>query len=466
MTSLTGMDYRDQFQRLASADLLVNSGVYDLLVPGGETVIGARGLPTFASPHRSISDEEYRDLLAVTAFARVSPPEHEIAESLYAGQQGVRNDSVAGFYIGSYAGAVRDDAARAASSSGGLTTWVLRRLYETGRITGVLHLTASSAVGTLFEYSISRGVDSITSAAKTRYYPATLGRQIRDNIQASDRLAVVGIPSILYELRLLTRLRPELSERIPYFVGLICGHQKSANYALSLGWQAGIAPGDLRAIDFRAKLPGRSSSDYGTRVVGRSSQGQLVDARVRTGDMYGTDWGLGFFKANFSDFSDDVFNETADIVLGDAWLPEYVKDDRGTNVVLTRSREMDLLLREGVRSGEVWADELPIERVRRSQGGLVRHGRELIGARVRMLSRTEYVPQVRFPTNRRIDPARMEVQRLRVALSRKSHAAFEYAMREGDFSLFQKTMRPLVRRYEFAYGAAGRLSRLRNRGRR
>lgn len=37
------------------------------------------------------------------------------------------------------------------------------------------------------------------------------------------------------------------------------------------------------------------------------------------------------------DFCDDVFAETADIALGDAWLPEYVQDGNGTNVVVTRN---------------------------------------------------------------------------------------------------------------------------------
>jgi len=39
-----------------------------------------------------------------------------------------------------------------------------------------------------------------------------------------------------------------------------------------------------------------------------------------------------------------VFAETADVVLGDAWLPEYVQDSDGTNVVVTRNQDIRQLI--------------------------------------------------------------------------------------------------------------------------
>ena len=43
-------------------------------------------------------------------------------------------------------------------------------------------------------------------------------------------------------------------------------------------------------------------------------------------------WHYQYFKHNACNFCDDVFGETADITFMDAWLPEYVRDYKGTSL--------------------------------------------------------------------------------------------------------------------------------------
>ena len=62
-------------------------------------------------------------------------------------------------------------------------------------------------------------------------------------------------------------------------------------------------------------------------------------------------WAFGAFQPAACNSCDDVFAETADVVFGDAWLPQYTDDWRGTNVVVTRSPEADRILADGVRDG-------------------------------------------------------------------------------------------------------------------
>ncbi|MGC9322644.1 MAG: Coenzyme F420 hydrogenase/dehydrogenase, beta subunit C-terminal domain, partial [Kosmotogaceae bacterium] len=57
----------------------------------------------------------------------------------------------------------------------------------------------------------------------------------------------------------------------------------------------------------------------------------------KASDFYGYNWGYGFFKYKACDYCDDVVSETADVSVGDAWLPEYVNDSGGTNVVIVRN---------------------------------------------------------------------------------------------------------------------------------
>ncbi|HCC95760.1 MAG TPA: coenzyme F420 hydrogenase, partial [Flavobacteriaceae bacterium] len=51
-------------------------------------------------------------------------------------------------------------------------------------------------------------------------------------------------------------------ERIKYTIGLVCGHQKSANYLFSLAQQAGIEKNMLKTVDFRKKLKTENADEY------------------------------------------------------------------------------------------------------------------------------------------------------------------------------------------------------------
>ncbi|QPE05001.1 Coenzyme F420 hydrogenase/dehydrogenase, beta subunit C-terminal domain [Microbacterium schleiferi] len=450
---------------LVSSDLVVGSGVFDVMVDGVKTEFDRRGIPVSDVSGLSLSDSDVRRLLSVSAFSRLGMREDALAARLYGSEEGARVDPVAGHVVGAYAGAVSDEALRASSSSGGLTTWLLGELLSSGRIDGVIHLKQSRGAGhPLFEYGVSRTLDEIRSDAKTKYYPGHLGATLPEVLAGGGRYALVGIPSVLYEARLACEAMPALSERLPYFVGLICGHQKSRHYADSLGWQVGIDPGALEWIDFRVKLPERRASAYGTRLVGSAADGKPVDITVPTSELYGTDWGLGFFKVNFSDYADDVLNETADVVFGDAWLPQYLDDSRGTNVVIARTNELKELLERGRASRELKLDDIDVADVRRSQAGLVRHGRELLPTRFEYLrSRGEFVPRMRYDGRQKASLARRHVQRMRVKMARESHSAFLGALESRDFAVFGKSMKSLTREYELSYRAAGMLAQLRRR---
>lgn len=72
--------------------------------------------------------------------------------------------------------------------------------------------------------------------------------------------------------------------------------------------------------------------------------------------------GLGFFKPISSNFSDDVFNETADIVVGDAWLSPYNQDSKGNNIIITRSAVIDELISQGIKDKKLRLDKVKAEK--------------------------------------------------------------------------------------------------------
>ncbi|MCG3561936.1 DEAD/DEAH box helicase, partial [Klebsiella pneumoniae] len=58
------------------------------------------------------------------------------------------------------------------------------------------------------------------------------------------------------------------------------------------------------------------------------------------------------------DFTDDVMNETADITLGDAWLPEYTMDSEGNNIVIIRNPIIKRIVEKALTEGRIKLDEI------------------------------------------------------------------------------------------------------------
>lgn len=80
---------------------------------------------------------------------------------------------------------------------------------------------------------------------------------------------------------------------------------------------------------------GTRASDYAIEVR-RTDKDELVVKRIA--ELSTANWGLGYFKYNACDYCDDVLAETADATFGDAWIPKYVSDDKGCNVIIIRNQ--------------------------------------------------------------------------------------------------------------------------------
>ena len=253
--------------------------------------------------------------------------ESAIAKKLYSEVDNINYDDRIGYYKSLFVGHVVEGDYRKKASSGGMGTWIFKELMEKGIIDGVIHVKKNTDVTSpiLFKYEISRTIEEVTEGAKTRYYPVELSEVLQLIKRNEGKYAVIGIPSFIKAVRLLSLHDHIIKERIVLTVGLICGHQKSSKFAEFMGWQVGIAPGDLKDIDFRHKLDNCPADSYAIKMKGEIN-GKLKTIIRPKDELRGQNWGLGYFKTLSSDFTDDVFNETADIVVGDAWLPDYTED--------------------------------------------------------------------------------------------------------------------------------------------
>lgn len=171
----------------------------------------------------------------------------------------------------------------------------------------------------------------------------------------------------------------------------------------------GIKPDNLLDIDFRYKLLDRPASQYAVKATG------LIDGKENTvikptSELYGQDWGWGFFKPIASNFTDDVFNETADIVLGDAWWPEYTSDGKGNNVVIVRNSEIDNLIKKAKNEGRLQLDIVDNETVFSSQASPYRHTHDELAYRLYEKEiESEWIPKKRLNPSPDISNTRRKI---------------------------------------------------------
>ncbi|PRY82692.1 Coenzyme F420 hydrogenase/dehydrogenase, beta subunit C-terminal domain [Alkalibacterium olivapovliticus] len=382
--------------------------------------------------------------------------ETEVGKELFGQLPDVKFHTRLGYYKDLYAGYVEEGNYRAQASSGGLGTWILKELFEKDLIDGVIHVKENNDPNNpaLFHYDISRSIEEINQGAKTKYYPVEMSQVLQKIKETPGRYAIIGLPAYIFSVRLLARQDPVINERIKYAIGLICGHLKSARFADSIGWQLGFKPGDIKKIDFRKKLDHRPAHRYGVQVTG------VINGETKTiikpmKEIVGDNWGQGFFKVKASDYTDDVMNETADMTIGDAWLPEYTGESKGTNVLLVRHPEIAQIIKDGIADQKLRLDEIDSTKMIASQASHFRHTQDELGYRLWMRDKdSDWRPKKRIEASNKLPYIRKKIQDQREKLAKESHIHFKKAVDKDDLTYFTDQMAPLVKKYEQYYSYA------------
>jgi hypothetical protein len=205
-----------------------------------------------------------------------------------------------------------------------------------------------------------------------------------------------------------------------------------------LAWQAGIEPDRMAEIDFRHKLPGCPSDNYGIRITDVEGNEKVMVAR----ECLGTNWGHGFFKYEACDYCDDIFSETADLAIGDAWLKQYTEDPMGNSVVIVRNAVIGGIIKDGIASGALQLGSLTEEEMRESQGGGFRHRRSGLGYRLYLKQKNgEWFPNKRVAVNKHaISFSRKLVLGFRIYLRDKSAEYWGQSRILGDYARFERKM--------------------------
>ncbi|ART54020.1 hypothetical protein CBP36_17455 [Acidovorax carolinensis] len=371
--------------------------------------------------------------------------ETEISAQLF---PGTRKYAHIGRYLSTYAGFVKDKEERGSSSSGGLGSWILEELLTRGLIDGVAHV-GNSDEGTLFKYKISRSASEIKAGKKSKYYSTEISEVISKIKSTPGRYAITGVPCFIKAIQLLRNSDPILKQRIVFTIGLVCGHMKTHAYSDWLAWEAGVPPGSKYSIDYRHKNPDQPANNYSTLI-----SSQTGTKAIKNSDIPLNKWGYGLFKPNACEYCDDVFAETADVCIGDAWLPQYVNNPLGTNIVIVRNSLLLNIFNDEISSAsKAHIEELSPELIVDSQLGGIRHRTE--GLAHRLTYKETPSKLVRRTQLKRAGNAWLEkMYDLRFNITQKSHILFQEAKAINSLDAFRNPIKVLVVEYESVYREA------------
>lgn len=284
------------------------------------------------------------------------------------------SDSDIGLYTSLYAGYSVEY--RRTSSSGGLATYIFEQLLLNGHVE---HLFVVKEIDGRYGYQLFSSVDKIKEISKTRYYPVSIEKLFDVINKVDGRVAISGIACFIKAIRLKQRQYPELKEKIPFLVGIICGGLKSKFYTDFLAQSAGCL-NEYESPEYRVKNADSYASDYKFSCKDKYENRIHIVEMQHLGDM----WGTGLFKSNACDFCDDVTTELADISLGDAWIKPYNQEGLGNSVVIARSQLADELIKSGIVDGSLHLDTIDAASVKLSQQGSFNHRHKGLSFRVNM----------------------------------------------------------------------------------
>ena len=400
-------------------------------------------------------------LQAVCPFSQKAASEDELGRALF--PTGTADPHL-GFHQAAYTGYVAEGTFRERGSSGGVGKWALAEMLRTGLVDRVIQVAATAGPGRdevldsptgdeLYRFELFDDADAVLEqGSRSVYYPVELSGALAYVREHPGRYAVTAVPCFAKALRLLIRQDAVLRERVRFVVGLVCGHLKSDRYAELIGWQLGVPPGELGALDFRRKLPGAHANHKGVAASYRDASKPDPEPDI-VQNLYGTNYNHGFFQYAACDFCDDVLAETADLSVGDAWLPEFLKDGRGTCIVVVRNPVLHDMVEAARREGRLALDVAAPDRIAASQVGGFRQRREGLSYRLHLTDRAgQWRPPKRVaPSRLPLKPKRRAIYELRIELTKRSHAAYARARALADLDVMKREMAPLLDAYAALY---------------
>lgn len=264
------------------------------------------------------------------------------------------------------AGHAASDTVRRRAASGGITTALLTRLFETNRIDAAYCADGRDpkAGGGV----VKRTPDSLSAATGSHYHPIAFGKALGELADGRDRFAFVGLPCHVAAMRELMLARPDIEERCVVIIGLFCGGITRFSGIGRYLERFGVDPRSVLEIDYRdGAWPGQIrvelDAEAQTRFVPRILGNTL--------------WNILHYMISFQGYwmlprcriCPDQVADFADISVGDPHLPRFKSQNSdGVSAVVARTSRGLAVLDEAESAGAIVLSPLSRDEVVQSQG--------------------------------------------------------------------------------------------------
>jgi coenzyme F420 hydrogenase subunit beta len=323
----------------------------------------------------------------VCPFADGNRDEHELGRLLFGERSGFLRHETLGWLHETFAGRVADPDQRMQAASGGLTTAVLLALMDRGEIDAAV-VAQPLPVRPWFHTRIADTPEQILASRGSVYHVTDLAAPLRQVIYGPERrYAAVSLPCAVKAIRLAQQRIPSLEKRLRYVFGLTCGGQRNRCFADLLTALAGSSRG---IVSYRSKRGARRANDYRFCIAKDREKFQ-----VKFSGLYGYLMMNGIAELKACLFCGDIFAELADAAFMDAWLPDFLPDPGGRNLVISRNREIGRVLRGLSREKECELQPVAPSQIEASQAGVIEKKRSGLPARRRAAGGTGWVQNQR-----------------------------------------------------------------------
>ena len=194
------------------------------------------------------------------------------------------------------------------TASGGVATEIIKFLFENGKINKAIVVGMDKENPTSGKVYIIDNINYLKSISGSVYQSVSVN-EVLDNIEPKDKVAFVGLPCHMRGLNLFLKYNPKLIDTFVIKIGLICtiGRGKHGT-TLTLKKSFNVNEDDVKNMIYRYGNP------PGNMIVNLKN-GNIVSKSCM--ELYkNTDY---IFIPKGCLFCNDLFNEKADITVGDPW---------------------------------------------------------------------------------------------------------------------------------------------------
>ena len=297
-------------------------------------------------------------------FVEENQNEKQLAKKIYSNVKDTIFHKDLGYFLNTYEVHKKDTSERLKSASGGAGHSILKNLLKQKLVDSILTVESNNDPDKLFKFSNFKEVNQLEKIRSSIYYPTEMSEVLDYVIKNDGKYAITTLPCFAKAIRLAQEKNSKLRKRIKFIIGLVCGQMKSKEFTHTLARNA-IDTDRLKHVNFRVKQENKSAINFAFEFT---SLNEKKTNRLSNSNLPSKIWGSRAFTPNACNSCTDVFAHCADIVLMDAWLPEYKKDYLGHTLVIARTTEISQVLEN---STDVEVKKIDYKKVFKSQKPVV-----------------------------------------------------------------------------------------------